>query len=90
MKPELKKLLILNLPYLLSVSYTHLDVYKRQALERVGAVLVVSFVVLAESEGDLTFDAASVSYTHLLFLTHPTPSSPRAGWSTPSPRGTAV
>ena len=33
MKPELKKLLVLNLPYLLfvyPVSYTHLDVYKRQ------------------------------------------------------------
>ena len=44
MKPEIKKLLILNLPYLLfvwlfdkvgaAVSYTHLDVYKRQILHR--------------------------------------------------------
>ena len=58
-----------------AVSYTHLDVYKRQAPERLRIVLeplhFLQLVQMGDPSGADSFrnEPGPVSYTHLVFLT---------------------
>ena len=51
-----------------AVSYTHLDVYKRQAIE--DAVSSMTTLNKAASEISYAFDIHAVSYTHLCEVQH--------------------
>ena len=49
--------------YIMSVSYTHLDVYKRQVLDAIGQIKDQNLEYETSCSGIKEFDA--VSYTHL-------------------------